>query len=87
MKEQYLNNGGIKTTSPNNDDKPTFLRQREWEYVLALYENGGDYRLAAHLLGVRPHAVENMVSKIRKKLDDATKFRRSKYMKYIKRKR
>ncbi len=58
-------------------DKPAFLSTRQWEYALALKNRGGSRVLAAYDLGVKEHAVENMISVIRKKVKSARSFNRS----------
>lgn len=73
-------------------EKPAFLTSREWEYILALEKwegyRGGGARIggAAQDLGVKVHAIENVLSRIRRKIEDAYTFKR-KYGKLIERKR
>ncbi len=67
-------------------DKPAFLTSREWEYILALKKWDGQRSGAAQDLGVKVHAIENVLSRIRRKVEDAYTFKR-KYGKLIKRMR
>lgn len=64
--------------------KPAFLTSREWEYILALKKWDGRREGAAQDLGVKVHAIENVLSRIRKKIEDAYTFKR-KYGKLIER--
>lgn len=67
------------------DEKPAFLTSREWEYMKALRDRGGIRFLAAEDLGIREHAIENTLTRIRKKVESAYAFNR-KHGKLIERK-
>ena len=83
---QIVYHGGRKLKTPTMEDKPTFLRKREWEYIVALIETDGKRDAAARKLGVKRHAIENMLSHIRKKTKSAYTFNR-KYRAVIARRR
>ena len=72
--------------STTNREKPDFLRQRQWEYILALERNNGVRWMAAEELGVKENAVEKMLTLVRKKVKSAYDFKR-KYGKLIERRR
>jgi len=67
-------------------ERPAFLSQRQWEYVVMLEKHNGVRWVAARELGVKPNAVEKMLSLIRKKMESAYAFKR-KYGKLIARQR
>ena len=56
------------------DEKPAFLTTREWGYVQALEKRDGIRFLAAEDLGVREHAIENTLTRIRKKIESVHSF-------------
>lgn len=56
-------------SKPPKNEKPAFLTSREWEYVRALEKRDGIRFLAAEDLGVREHAIENTLTRIRKKIE------------------
>lgn len=58
-------------------EKPAFLRQRQWEYILALQKHRGIRWMAAEELGVKENAVEKMLTLIRKKVKSAYRFKRT----------
>ena len=61
---------------PTIEEKPAFLRTREWEYIIALIETDGDLDEAAEKLGVKKGAVYNKLSVIRLKVASAQAFNR-----------
>lgn len=67
-------------------EKPEFLTVREWEYIQSLEKHNGDIPYAAMDLGVSQSAVESCLSRVRKKMDSAYKFKR-RYGKLIERRR
>ena len=69
-----------------NRERPEFLSQRQFDYILALERRDGNRWQAAEDLGVRENAVEKMLTLIRKKMESAYAFKR-KYGRLIERRR
>lgn len=64
-------------------EKPGFLSKREWEAVMALKRGSKveisleeNRRAAARAMGIKTHSLENLLARIRRKVDDAKTFNR-----------
>jgi len=71
---------------PSKNEKPAFLTSREWAYIQALKNRNGVRFIAAEDLKVQEHAIENVLSRIRRKVESAYAFK-GRYGKLIERKR
>jgi predicted DNA-binding protein (UPF0251 family) len=56
--------------------RPAFLSEREWVCIQALEKHQGNQHYAALEMGVSNSAVQSSVSRIRKKMESAYKFKR-----------